>query len=234
MTFSYHPAIGQTHSKLFTGLVLLRNVPADLDFTDAIMRLEGDALRRLADSPEADVPAIRAWRAAFSTMGLKPTQYRCASEALLRRLRKDGALPKLNPVVDICNATSAAYAVPVAAFDLERIAGSLTVRPATGGEKYLTFGGDTEQPEPGEIIFADDSGAAHARRWTNRQSAASAISGQTRTALLVIEGLHDMAENEVLAARDTLSGLFRNAGATVHSGSLRGGNGHFVTDGDRA
>ncbi len=106
--------------------------------------------------------------------------------------------------------------------------------PQTGGEKYLTFGGDTEQPEPGEIIFADDSGSAHARRWTNRQSAASAISGQTRTALLVIEGLHDMAENEVLAARDTLSGMFRDAGAAVHTGSLRGGNGHFATDGDRA
>lgn len=234
MIFSYHSAIGQTHSKLFTGLVLLRSVPEDLDFTDAITRLQGDALRRLAESPEADVPAIRAWRAAFSTMGLKPTQYRCASEALLRRLRKDGTLPKLNPVVDICNATSVAYAVPVAAFDLERIVGSLTVRPATGNETYLTFGGDTEQPEAGEIIFADDSGAAHARRWTNRQSATSAISGQTRTALLVIEGLHDMAENEVLAARDTLSGMFRDAGAAVQIGSLRGGDGHFVMDGDRA
>lgn len=234
MTFSYHSAIGQTHCKLFTGLVLLQNVPADLDFTDAIMRLQGDALRRLADSSEADVPAIRAWRAAFSTMGLKPTQYRCASEALLRRLRKEGALPKLNPAVDICNATSAAYAVPVAAFDLERIVGSLTVRPATGDETYLTFGGDTEQPEPGEIIFADDSGAAHARRWTNRQSAASAISVQTRTALLVIEGLHDMAENDVLAARDTLSELFRDAGVAVQTGSLQSGAGHFVTDGDRA
>jgi DNA/RNA-binding domain of Phe-tRNA-synthetase-like protein len=121
MTFSYHSAIGQTHRKLFTGLVLLRNVPAAPDFTDAIAHLQGDALRRLADSPEADLPAIHAWRAAFSTMGLKPTQYRCASEALLRRLRKDGALPKLNPVVDICNATSAAYAVPVAAFDLDRV-----------------------------------------------------------------------------------------------------------------
>jgi DNA/RNA-binding domain of Phe-tRNA-synthetase-like protein len=234
MTFSYHATIGQTHNKLFTGLVLLRNVPAAPDFTDAILRLQGDALRRLADRAEADLPAIRAWRVAFSTMGLKPTQYRCASEALLRRLRKDGALPKLTPVVDICNAASAAFAVPVAAFDLERIAGNLTVRPAGGDETYLTFGGDTEQPEPGEIIFADDAGAAHARRWTNRQSAASAISGQTRAALLVIEGLHDMAEREVLAARDALSGLFRDAGAAVQTGSLRGGEGHFMTDGDRA
>ena len=46
--------------------------------------------------------------------------------------------------------------------------------------------------------------------------------------------VHDMAEHEVLAARDTLSGMFRDAGAAVQTGSLRGGNGHFLTDGDRA
>jgi DNA/RNA-binding domain of Phe-tRNA-synthetase-like protein len=37
-------------------------------------------------------------------MGLKPTQYRCAPEALLRRLRKEGTLPPLHPLVDLCNA----------------------------------------------------------------------------------------------------------------------------------
>ncbi len=30
-------------------------------------------------------------------------------------------------------------------------------------------------PEAGEVIFADDAGHAHARRWTNRQSGRSAI-----------------------------------------------------------
>ncbi len=43
-----------------------------------------------------------------------------------------------------------------------------------------------------------------------------------------------MAEHEVLAARDTLSGMFRDARAAVHTGSLRGGDGHFVMGGDRA
>ena len=227
MTFSYHPDIGKTFPRLRTGLVLVRDMPAAFDFTEPLARLEGDALRRLDDGPEAEIPAIRAWRAAFSTMGLKPTQYRCASEALLRRLRKDGTLPRLHPVVDICNATSAAHAVPVAAFDLERIAGHLTVRPAIGDETYLTFGGSTEQPDPGEIVFADDAGSAHARRWTNRQSAASAVSPRTRTALLVIEGLHGMAEPDVLAARDTLASMFSDAGASVRTGSLHGGDGDF-------
>jgi hypothetical protein len=53
----------------------------------------------------------------FSQMGLKPTQYRCASEALLRRFRKDGSLPWIHPLVEVCNPVSLAYAIPIAVAD---------------------------------------------------------------------------------------------------------------------
>ena len=234
MIFSYHPDIGKTFPKLFTGLVVLRDFPDQFDLTDAISYLQNDALRGLANSSESEMSAIKSWRTAFSTMGLKSTQYRCASEALLRRLRTHGELPSLNPLVDVCNAASAAHGVPVAAFDLGGIAGNLTVQPAIGDETYLTFGGTTEHPNPGEIIFADEAGAAHARRWTNRQSAASAVSPATRTALLIIEGLHDKADTDVLAARDALADVLGEAGATVETGNLRGGEGQFSSKGAEA
>jgi DNA/RNA-binding domain of Phe-tRNA-synthetase-like protein len=64
-------------------------------------------------------------------MGLKPTQYRCASEALLRRFRKDGSLPWIHPLVDVCKAASVAYATPIAMFDLDQVTRNLTVRHAT-------------------------------------------------------------------------------------------------------
>jgi len=97
-------------------------------------------------------------------MGLKPTQYRCAAESLLRRLRTQGSLPRLHPLVDLCNAVSLAFAVPVAVLDADRIAWPLEVRYATGDEDYLTFGGETEHPAPGEVIFADqdsEDGISH-------------------------------------------------------------------------
>lgn len=226
-TFAYHPDIGRTFPKLVTGLKHARDLPDAWDASDDVARLEGAALRRLGQGTEAELPAIRAWRAAFSAMGLKPTQHRCASEALLRRLRKEGALPRLHPLVNLCNAVSAAHAVPVAAFDLDCVAGDLTVRPAAGSEGFLAFGGGTEHPAPGEIVFADAEGAAHARRWTNRQSAASAVSPATRTALVVIEALHEDAEADVVAARDALVAILSEAGASMRGGILRGGAGAF-------
>lgn len=101
---------------------------------------------------------MQAWRRGFSRMGLKPTQYRCAAESLLRRYRKEGSLPQLHPLVDLCNAASLAFAIPVAAFDVAHISGNLEVRRATGDETYLTFSGQTEHPGAGEVIFADDAG----------------------------------------------------------------------------
>jgi DNA/RNA-binding domain of Phe-tRNA-synthetase-like protein len=92
------------------------------------------------------VPTVEV-NGAWHMVGLKPTQYRCASEALPRRFRKDGALPSIHPLVDLCNAVSLTDAIPIAVFDLDKVTGDLTVRRALGTETYATFGGETENPD---------------------------------------------------------------------------------------
>ncbi len=175
------------------------NVAAD------ISRFEAIAKARLAGGQESDLPEIQAWRHAFAQMGLKPTQYRCAAESLLRRFRKEGSLPRLHPLVDLCNAVSLAFAVPVAAFDTAQVTWPLEVRYAEGDEDYLTFAGDTEHPAPGEVIFADRAGRAHARRWTNRQSGRSAVRDRTEAVLIVAEALHEKAPSDVRELAATLA-----------------------------
>jgi DNA/RNA-binding domain of Phe-tRNA-synthetase-like protein len=173
------------------------------------------ARARLVDKNEGALPEIRAWRAAFAAMGLKPTQYRCASESLLRRLRTQGDLPALHPLIDFGNAVSAAFAIPLAIFDLDHVALPLTVKRAIGDERHITFGGEEERPEPGEVIFCDAEGWAHSRRWTHRQSGRSAVRSQTRRALLVPEALHEGAAADVARVADTLTTALRAAGAAV-------------------
>jgi DNA/RNA-binding domain of Phe-tRNA-synthetase-like protein len=153
--------------------------------------------RLAAVAAESELPEVQAWRRAFAQMGLKPTQYRCASESLLRRFRKEGSLPRLHPLVDLCNAASLAFAIPVAVLDVSAITSPLEVRYATGDEEYLTFAGNVEHPAPGEVIFADQARQAHARRWTNRQSGRSAVRDSTTRALIVAEALHDSAPADI-------------------------------------
>ena len=103
----------------------------------------------------------------------------------------------MHPLVDLCNAASAAFAIPVAVFDVSKITGRLEVRYAAGDEDYLTFSGQTEHPSAHEVIFADQAGQVHARRWTNRQSGLSAVRTSTASALIVAEALHDSASSDV-------------------------------------
>ncbi|MBA2676501.1 phenylalanine--tRNA ligase beta subunit-related protein [Ramlibacter sp.] len=204
MRLQHAPALWAAHPELSAGVLRADGLHDQANVDAAVAHYTQQALARLA-VPESELPEVQAWRRAFGRMGFKPTQYRCASESLLRRLRKEGALPRIHPLIDLCNAVSTAFAIPIAVFDLDHVQGNLEVRSATGTERHVAFSGDVEQPEPGEVVFADDAGQAHARRWTHRQSAASAIRPGTRRVLVVAEAMHATARDDVQRLLDALA-----------------------------
>lgn len=205
MKFGYTEAMRDAFPAVATGVIAASGIRPDVDPAGPVTGYWETARHRLTAATEGEFPEIQAWRRAFSAMGLKPTQYRCAAEALLRRFRKEDALPSIHPLIDLCNAASLAFAIPVAVFDRAQVDGDLTVRHAAGDETYLTFGGETETPAEGEVIFADGANNCHARRWTNRQSARSAIRPETADVLIVAEALHDGAHEQVADLVESLT-----------------------------
>jgi len=162
-------------------------------------------------------------------MGLAPTQVRCAAEALLRRLRQDGQLPNVNPLVDLCNAVSVHAAAPVAVFDCARVAWALCVARARGDEEFLAFSGEIEHPAEAEVIFVDRTRRAHARKWAHRQSCFSAVSSSTDSVLIVIEAFHDGASTTVTTALQWLDeALCQIPGCITTSRTLSASSPHFV------
>jgi DNA/RNA-binding domain of Phe-tRNA-synthetase-like protein len=206
MHFQHSGEIWRDFPELVPGVLFAGGITPDAPAGSGIATFTAAARSRLARAPESELPEIQAWRRAFATMGLKPTQYRCAAESLLRRFRKEGALPRLHPLVDLCNAVSLAFAIPVAAFDVSKISGDLEVRYAAGDEDYLTFSGEVEHPGAHEVIFCDAAGQAHARRWSNRQSGRSAVRDATTAVLIVAEAMHDSAPSDVPELTAALAG----------------------------
>jgi DNA/RNA-binding domain of Phe-tRNA-synthetase-like protein len=203
--FAHSAEIWRQFPSLVPGVLVVGGIRADVDPGPLIEPWYERARARLSQGPESELAEVSAWRRAYAQMGLKPTQYRSAAEALLRRFRRDGALPRVHPLVDLCNAVSLAWALPVAGFDLAQVDSHIEVRHAAGDERYLGFSGEVETPEPGEVIFADASRHAHARRWTFRQSRRSTVGSETRDVLLVSEGLHPTAAADVAALLDALA-----------------------------
>jgi DNA/RNA-binding domain of Phe-tRNA-synthetase-like protein len=203
--FQHSSEIWRDFPELVPGVVFADGITKDVSVGSRVETYSGIARSRLAATTEGGLPEIQAWRRTFARMRLKPTQYRCASESLLRRVRKEGSLPQIHPLIDICNAVSVAFAIPVAVFDASTIARYLEVRYAAGDETYETFSGEVENPDSREVIFADGAGRAHARRWTNRQSGYSAVRDTTSAALIVAEAMHSSGPADVRKLMGTLA-----------------------------
>ncbi len=205
MRVSHSPELWRDFPELAAGVLAADGITPDAVVDARVAAFCSAAAARLADGSESDLPEIQAWRRTFARLGLKPTQYRCASEALLRRFRKEGVLPRIHPLIDLCNAVSMSFGIPVAVLDRDRIADPLVIRYADGTEDYETFGGELEHPEAGEVTFADGEGRSHARRWCNRQSGASAVRDTTTSVLIVAEALHDGARADLERLVETLA-----------------------------
>jgi DNA/RNA-binding domain of Phe-tRNA-synthetase-like protein len=199
MHFEHSPEIWRQFPHLVPGVLVVDGIRPDVVVEGLLGPWCERARARLQHGPESELPEVSAWRRAYVQMGFKPTQYRSAAEALLRRFRREGSLPRVHPLVDLCNAVSLAFALPVAVLDVAGIDGYIEVRHADGDERHLRFDGDFETPERGEVIFADAARHAHARRWTFRQSRRSTVAPETRRVLIVSEGLHGTAAADVPA-----------------------------------
>ena len=202
--FEYEPEIVERYPALRAGVVSVEGFANDVmsaTLTADYVAQQQATIATLRDRSVGDVGSIAAWRRVFASLGVKPTQYRVAVEALMRRLVKSGDIPRINPLVDIGNLVSIRHALLAAIFDLSTISAPIRVRFARGDEAFTNLGsGEVDAPEPGEVIFVDTDGVVCARRWCWRQSAQAATDAATTAALFVVEAHHHDAAADVVSA----------------------------------
>src|SRR2546425_2903908 len=223
--FRYHPDIVARYPNVVGGVILARgmtNGPAPEDLQAAFRAEQQATLRRIGDTPLSQIESLAAWRSVFRSFDVDPTQYRSAAEALLRRLTKKGDIPSINMLVDLGNLVSIRYALPVAVFDTRALQGAVTVHFADGSERYTTLGeAEVEHPEPGEVVFSDETGLVIARRWCWRQSDQSAAKLDTTRAIITVEAHHTHGHHDIEAALNDLQELLiKYAVGTFKSGVL--------------
>ena len=227
--FRYDNKILARYSGVVGGVILARgmtNGPTPESLMATYEAEQQATLQRLGTTPLSQVPALAAWRSALRGFDVDPTQYRSASESLLRRLTKKGDIPSINLLVDLGNLVSIRYALPVAVFDTRELQGAVTVHFADGTERYTTLGqSEVDHPEPGEVVFSDETGLVIARRWCWRQSDQSAAQEETTEAIITVEAHHTGGRRDIEAAlSDLLELLKQYAGGSFTVGILGVGN----------
>ncbi|MCR3907351.1 B3/4 domain-containing protein [Aeromonas hydrophila] len=153
------------------------------------------ACKRVLHDPVSWTEAhLAAWAEVFKGFGAKPQRTPCSADALRKRVLRDGALPSIDPVVDLYNAISLAYALPVGGENLAAYVGTPRLVIADGNEAFDTMkeGAPAQEcPEAGEVIWRDDLGVT-CRRWNWRQGVRTRLDSDARQMWFILESLPEM------------------------------------------
>ena len=106
----------------------------------------------LAGGPSWAEDHLAGWADIYLKFGAKPNRTPCSAQALRKRVLKEGRIPAINPVVDLYNAISLRYALPVGGENYDAYVGRPQLMLAEGTEIFDTKnnGEDViENPMPG-------------------------------------------------------------------------------------
>jgi len=223
--FSVEPHVFKAFPTYLVGCIVAVGVK-NAESSSAIERLlqeaESNARERFTGIDVKSVPAIAAWRTAFATCGWAPSKYPSSVEALLKRVVRGDALPRINPVVDLVNTAVLLHTVPIGAHDLALVStDGLSVRPATSIDTFEPMGEPSvEVLEAGEIVYVSGS-SVRTRRWVWRQAKSALVTPATKNLFIPIDGFHPVTSTNVENALTFLmSSLIEHLGATIHTGCV--------------
>lgn len=187
----------------------------------AIARLLRDANQaadqHLTSNTISENEPVRVWREAYQKFKTKKGA-RCSVENLLKRVLKGNPVGSITPSVDIYNAISLKYALPVGGEDIDAFAGDLRLGITEGGDAFRPLGEDEDDPTlPGELCYRDDEGAV-CRCWNWRDGVRTALTDDSANAFLIIECVDPARVGDLNAALDEFAELMeRYLGATVET-----------------
>ncbi len=166
---------------------------------------EAEALVR--QRPPAETAAVRAM---YRRVGIDPTRTRPSNEALLRRVRRGDALPRVNSLVDVCNWCSVELQLPYGLYDADRVRGAVELRIGADGEEYAGIRKEAVHVS-GRITLADANGPFGN---PTSDSARTMITTATTNALVVIFAPRELDAVTLARALDiTVERMTRFTGA---------------------
>jgi len=141
--------------------------------------LLAEAGQRVRAHPPAESIAVRTM---YKRVGIDPTKTRPSNESLLRRVRKNQPLPRVNSLVDVINWCSCEFQLPYGLYDRAEVHGPVALRIGRDGEQYAGIRKDAVHVA-GRIALVDDNGPFGN---PTSDSARTMVTTATRDAMVVI------------------------------------------------
>lgn len=175
-------------------VLVLKNVKEDKklneteskEIKELLDKANQEAKKYLTSDVISENEVVQVWREAYSKFPTKKGA-RSSIENLLKRVLHDNPVGTIAPSVDITNAISLEYALPIGAENLDSIEGDFHLGVMKGGEEFYPIGSDKEEPPlPGEVAYYDDRGAI-CRCWNWRDGKRTEVDDDTKNEIIIME-----------------------------------------------
>lgn len=164
---------------------------------------------KFQDKKVKECEEILPYREAFKKIGINPNQNMSSIEAMASRIAKKKGFPNINTIVDLGNAVSLKYLVPLGAHDMDSASNDIYVRFSNEGDLFIPFGEtEAETLKEGELIYSVGD-KVKTRRWIWRQSEEGKITEESKNIFFPIDGFKDKNYDNVIGARDELAKLLK-------------------------
>jgi len=211
MKFTVAPGVFEKLPGVCFGVVVGKGIDNTAEHPEVSSMLDkavAEVQSRFEGKKVKEDTAILPYRHAFTSLGINPNKFMSSIEAMVTRVAKGKGLPHINPVVDLGNALSLKYILPMGAHDIVQAKGcDIEVRFSCEGDSFIPFGEiAAETVPPGELVYVVGK-QIRTRHWIWRQSELGKISPASRDIFFPIDGFAQFNEEAILAARDELVGL---------------------------
>lgn len=204
------------------GVVVVKNFDNKVSY-DYINKMFDESLKsskeKFLNVKIKEEPWILPYREAFRSLNINPNKYMCSIEALMTRISKGNDIPHINPMVDLGNALSLKYELPIGVHDIDNfIDGDIQIRESDGNDNFIPFGSTkVEHPEVGEIIYASGN-EVKTRRWTWRQGERSKVTEESKDFFIPIDGFTSNKDKIIELQEELVKYLKDDLKLEVYSG----------------
>lgn len=131
------------------GVILIKDYHMDRNLETELKQLLSDsyslAKKYLQEKEFSQNRVIQTYRKAYQTFKTKKGA-RSSIEALLKRVNSGNEITSINPLVDIYNAASLRFGLPIGAEDSDTFSGDLKLTITNGGDEFYLIGEDFNRP----------------------------------------------------------------------------------------
>lgn len=202
MKFTIHQDVFTTFPDFKVGLLVIKGINQNKANKDEVQHLLDESTSSIQQKAWAD-DRTQVWEDAFQKLNLSK-EILPSHIALLERVKKNGTLPSILPLVDITNSFSLRYGVPIGTHSLDHLSEDIVIRPSTENDKFIGMNKtESESVEAGMLSYTSGQNIL-TKNLVWRQGDLSKITADTQNVVIPIDTFDAVSETELLDLLKTL------------------------------